>query len=244
MAGAMDLLRLSSDEGFVLDAHGRMLSESDPDRSPAPRLYLTSCEEGNVVKLRHDVSPPHAERVLKLIESGPPWSDPEADPAQLSEIVAILAEAAPPAVEPGVLHHLPKATQFETPLPILFSSTVEGEALERRLAKHGMPKEMADAGFRTSHDLWPPWCASVDGERVASIAFAARLGARSAAIGVYTFPAFRNCGLATAVTGAWSSHSALDNRALFYGARRNNVSSRRVAARLKLPLLGATLRIV
>ncbi len=77
----------------------------------------------------------------------------------------------------------------------------------------------------------------------AAVAFAARLGAQGADVGVYTFPAFRGRGLAVAVTTVWSSLPALSDRALFYSTHRTNASSRRVAERLGLRRVGLSLRV-
>jgi predicted GNAT family acetyltransferase len=79
---------------------------------------------------------------------------------------------------------------------------------------------------------------------IASIAFAARLGAGGAEVGVYTFPGWRSKGLAAAVTAKWSAHPDLEERELFYSTTISNISSRRVAARLGLQQFAISLRAV
>ncbi len=106
-----------------------------------------------------------------------------------------------------------------------------------------MPPALHEAGFKSIADLWEPWCVAVEGEEVAAIAFAARLGVIGAEIGVYTFPGFRSRGFAAAVTAEWSSIPSLDGRALFYSTSRSNRSSQRVAARLGLRIIGASVGI-
>jgi hypothetical protein len=60
---------------------------------------------------------------------------------------------------------------------------------------HGMPDGLAELGFRSTSDLWRPWCmARVDGD-VASIAFAARISEVGAELGVATVKALRGRGL-------------------------------------------------
>ncbi len=40
---------------FVMTESGRLLCDNGPNRAPAPGLYITGCESGNLVRLRHDV---------------------------------------------------------------------------------------------------------------------------------------------------------------------------------------------
>src|SRR5208282_6141236 len=112
-----------------------------------------------------------------------------------------------------------------------------------RFADQGVPQPMFDAGFKGVGDFWEPWCVAVERDEIASIAFAARLSDVGAEIGVYTFPKFRAQGFAAAVTASWSSMPSLAARELFYSTQRSNRSSQRVAARLGLRLIGASLRI-
>ncbi|HUY39709.1 MAG TPA: GNAT family N-acetyltransferase, partial [Candidatus Binataceae bacterium] len=97
--------------------------------------------------------------------------------------------------------------------------------------------------FKGVGDFWEPWCVAVEREEIAAIAFAARLGDSGAEIGVYTFPNFRARGFAAAVTASWSLMPQLDGRALFYSTARSNRSSQRVAARLGLRMIGASVSI-
>ncbi len=112
-----------------------------------------------------------------------------------------------------------------------------------RFAADGMSQPMIDSGFISVADLWEPWCIATDGDQIAAIASAARLGKGGAEIGVYTFPEFRARGFAAAVTAGWSSLAVLDGRALFYSTSRTNRSSQRVAARLGLRMIGASFTI-
>jgi predicted GNAT family acetyltransferase len=112
-----------------------------------------------------------------------------------------------------------------------------------RLARDGPPQVLADAGFKSVDDFWAPWCVALEDGEVAATAFAARLGPFGAEVGVYTFPGFRGRGLASAVTACWSSLAGLAGRNLFYSTQTTNRSSRRVAERLGLVRLGASLSL-
>ena len=102
---------------------------------------------------------------------------------------------------------------------------------------------MLALGFVDGGELWAPWCVALHQDEVASIAFAARLGPSATETGVTTVPAFRGHGFAAAATAGWVSLPSLRGRALFYSTSRTNVSSQRVAQRLGLRFLGASLDI-
>ena len=78
-----------------------------------------------------------------------------------------------------------------------------------------MPRHVVDAGFANVRDFWTPWCVALDGGVIAAVAFAARLGARGAEVGVHTFPDWRSRGPAAAVMAKWTYHPELASRELF-----------------------------
>ncbi len=229
---------------FDLSGDGRILGENDPDRSPGPRLFLAGCTGGNLVHLRHDVDEAAAARIRALVAAEPPWSDPELRPACLPELTALLSREAPVEVMgSAVIHTLPRGLVFATSARIVRSETEPGDRLLARLARDGMPPDLTEAGFIGVGDFWAPWCVALEDGRIAAMAFAARTGRWGAAIGVYTFPAFRGRGLAAAVTADWANLPGLAGRALFYSALFANTSSLRVIERLGLPRVGTSLRI-
>jgi GNAT acetyltransferase len=126
---------------------------------------------------------------------------------------------------------------------VVASGTPAGDALLARLQSEGMPAGLAGMSFADTGDLWPPWCAALGGDTVVSVAFTARLSPLGAEAGVATAPEARGRGLAAAVTAAWSMHPTLAGRACFYTTDAENRSSRRVAERLGLRLLGATISV-
>jgi RimJ/RimL family protein N-acetyltransferase len=106
-----------------------------------------------------------------------------------------------------------------------------------------MPASLVALGFPDTGEFWPPWAAVFDGDEIAALGFAARLGARGADLGLVTVPAFRGRGYGAAATAAWAAHPALANRTLFYSTTLTNLSSQRVVARLGLRFIGTTCRI-
>ena len=243
-ADGMSLLRIAQQTGLVLTASGRIARANDPDRSPGPLLGLFGCAQGNLVRIRHDVSDRLARDLLEIAGTEPPWTDADREPSCLGLLLACLSSELPvKKVVLEVAHRIPNALAREHGAKLVQSDSAEGVELAARFANSNMPRNMVDAGFKRVADLWGPWCIAREGDAVASIAFAARLGENGAAIGVYTFPGFRGRGLAAAVTSGWSAHPALARRVLFYSASRDNQSSRRVIERLQLPRIGASLLV-
>jgi hypothetical protein len=240
----LHLLELDVETMFVPSGAGRICRENDPDRSAGPRMYFAGCARGNVACVRDDVDEQLAVRLLAVAAEAPVWREPEVIPQCLAKIVELLSSVQPAVtIGPGLIYELPNGLNYEHSATIVRGDSVEGERMFARLADRGLPRYMMDAGFKSVGDFWEPWCVAMEGEEIASIAFAARIAAKGAEIGVYTFPKFRARGFAAAVTASWSSMATLGDRALFYSTQKSNRSSQRVAARLGLRLIGASLRI-
>ena len=228
---------------FVLSASGRILRENDPDHSPGPRVFFAGCSEGNLAYVRHDVPEDVAAVAAALMNAEPPWVKAGVLPARLPGVLDLLAPAAVGGLEVSLIYVLPRQAGADATADLVRSGTPEGEALLATLRRSGMPAHLVDAGFLGVGDLWSPWCVALEGGTSASIAFAARLGERGAAVGVYTFADFRGRGLAAAVTAGWSALPELNGLELFYSTLSTNTSSRQVAARLGLRQIGLGLRI-
>jgi RimJ/RimL family protein N-acetyltransferase len=245
--GASDdlaLLRIHLESMFALSDSGRILREGPPDNSPGPRLCLAGCAGGNIVRLRHDVSDEIAREAAALAGVKPHWSDPSVAPRCLDALVKLLwADAPAETATPALIYRLPNGLAYDAGATIIRGDEADGEQLLARFSRQGMPAHLIEAGFTGLDDFWEPWCAAMEGGEIAAMAFAARLGARGADVGVYSFPGFRGRGLAAAVTASWSSLPSLQDRALFYSTHTTNRSSQRVAARLGLRRIGVSVRI-
>jgi hypothetical protein len=177
-------------------------------------MWVAGTAAGNVVRFRHDVE----------------------------DCVAALLGA--DRIERELTFVLEGVAAATAGVPVVMSGTANGDELLARLESDGMPAGLTGMGFADTGDLWPPWCAALAGESVVSVAFAARLSPVGAEIGVATAPEARGRGLAASVTAAWSRHPAIACRARFYTTAVENRSSRRVAERLGLRLLGPTISVV
>jgi RimJ/RimL family protein N-acetyltransferase len=81
-----------------------------------------------------------------------------------------------------------------------------------------------------------PWAIALRDGRVAAVAHTPASTERAAEIGIWTHPDFRGQGLAAATTAHWARVAS--GRTLFYSTSADNLSSKRVAARLGLEQLG------
>ena len=229
---------------LVMSPSDRIERSNDPDCSPGPRLYFSGCVHGNIMRVRDDLDDQIASRLLAIGAQEPPWRKPDVLPRCLGKFIDLLSTSQPVAtVAPHVIYRLPNHLEYEHTATIVRGDCAEGAAMLARFAERGLPQAMLAAGFKGVGDFWEPWCVAVEHDEIAAIAFAARLGDNGAEIGVYTFPNFRSRGFAAAVTASWSSMPRLDGRALFYSTARSNRSSQRVAARLGLRMIGASVSI-
>lgn len=236
------LLEIDIETIFAISVDGRIVRQNFPDCSPGPRFFLAGCPAGNLARVRWDLEDRVAARVLDIAAKKAPWRDFDAMPACMSKIAELLA-AQHQALVPALIYELPNGLRYQGRARIVRGDSPEGERLLVRLAERGMPEYMVAAGFKSIADFWEPWCAALDGGDIASMCYAARLGDKGAEAGVYTFQQYRARGLAAAVTASWSSLTALQDRALFYSTSKMNRSSRRVAARLGLRQIGASISI-
>ena len=238
------LLAANVATNFVLSDGDRIESENDPDLTPCPRVFVGGCANGNIVRVHRDLSAATARAVGDRVGQAPPWPNPRVAPTFLAEVSEILAREAPvESATPGVIYQVPHGRAPASDVKVVRSETPAGQALLARLAERGMPRALRKAGFAGVRDLWTPWCAALEGEDVAAVAFAARLSPLGAEIGLFTVPAYRGRGLATLLTAAWSSLDFLEDRDLFYSTLTTNRASVRVAERLGLRRLGAGVRI-
>jgi hypothetical protein len=240
-----DLLEIQAAAMFVSTEAGRIRRENDPDRSPGPRLYLGGCASGNIVRIRHDVSDKTARAIAALAAQEPSLRERHSTPRHLNAYIELL-DAETPVRERalGLVYELPKdVVSGSQDVTLVRSDTPEGDRLLAALVERGMPQAIVAAGFVTVSEFWPPWCVGLRQGEIASIAFGARIGPAGADLGVNTVPAFRGCGIAQAVTAGWASHPALRGHALFYSTARTNLSSQRVAEKLGLRFIGASLRV-
>ena len=239
-----ELLAIHVDQLYTLTEGGRIGPEHGPDRSPGPRLYLGGCDTGNVARIGHEVGDETARAIEALVAGEPPLRDPDSTPIHLDGYIELLSREAPVEEQSsGLVYRLPNDLGYEHDVALVSSGTPEGDRLLAVIADRGMPRAMVEVGFLSLDHFWPPWCVALHEGEIASIAFAVRTGAAAAEIGLTTMPAFRGRGFGPAATAGWTSHPSLRGLALFYSTDRTNLASQRVAERLGLRFIGASLRL-
>ena len=244
MVAEASLLAVQFRTLFVLTNCGRIERENDPDHSPGPRLWLAGCVSGNVIGLRSDISDTVAAEIATIAATEPPFIDRNAPPKHLDRYVGLLSRDAPVARQSlGRIYELPHHLKYAHRVRLISDDSHAGRHFHAHLSADGMPDELAELGFRSLSDLWPPWCVALVDGKAASVAFAARIAETGAELGVATAKAFRGQGYAAAAIAGWSASPALQSRALFYSTDRINVSSQRVVARVGLRFVGASLRL-
>jgi hypothetical protein len=240
---SLALLTLQAATCFVLTKRERIACENDPDRSGGPRFYFAGCEDGNVAFVHRDLPDEIAAAALSLSASQPPWTAGE--PCFLNALTKLVgAPASAACAEASIIYRLPGDVAWPEGGSFVCCDTPEGGELVQRFRRDGFPEHLVAAGFATVADLWWPWCMAFEGDRIAAIAFAARLGPLGAELGVHTLARFRGRGHASAATAKWASLPGLGDRALFYSTSSANIPSQRVAEKLGLERIGSGLRII
>jgi hypothetical protein len=240
----IDLLKIDFRTLFILNTNDRILDENEPIPSEGPQFWLARCSEGQVYGFHVDVNDKTIDRIKHLIASDPTTPDEPGHRNNLHDYLTLLRRGqSDPDYNFGLIYHLPHSLSYVTPSNLVFSNLDDGKALLHSWQTSGMPKSLLDLGFNSTADIWPPWCAAIVGDEVASLAFCARLSDEGAELGLVTVKEFRGRGLAAAVTAGWARHPELEGRELFYSMDARNEGSKRVAERLGLRQVGLSLRI-
>lgn len=240
----LDLSALHLVTRFILDDDGRIVCENAPDRAATPRLYLEGCRSGNLARVSHDVEAETAHAIAALAADEPPFCDPEQRPVHFDEYQRLLdPDALVRRWGTGLVWTFPEGFAYSSDVPLVGSETPDGERLLAGIRERGMPAPLVVLGYRGVEDFWAPWCVALHAGEAAAVAITARLGPAGAEVGVATVPALRGRGYAAAAVAGWAALPALRGRRLFYSTQRQNLSSRRVAARLGLRYRGASFAI-
>ena len=236
----LERLDLEGQTLFVLTPEGRIARENDPDRSAGPKFWLAGCGQGNVARLHRDVASGVAAEIAARVSREPPFQVPGTLPHFIGQYERLLP-GAQRSLE--LVHDLPHRLPHETGGHLIASGSADGACFIAGVQKHGMPDNLVALRMRVLEDLWAPWVILMAEGEVAAMAFAARLSADGAELGLATVPKFRGRGLAARVTAAWTNLPELRSRRLFYGADQDNLASQRVVAKLGLRRIGVSLRL-
>ena len=84
----------------------------------------------------------------------------------------------------GAVYQLPHHLKYAHRVRLISDDSHAGRHFHAHLSADGMPDELAELGFRSLSDLWPPWCVALVDGKAASVAFAARIAETGAELGV------------------------------------------------------------
>lgn len=107
-----------------------------------------------------------------------------------------------------------------------------------RVLPHRVPSWEADEWSALVLGGSGPWAMVLAGSRVTGICHTARDHPAGVEAGTWTDPGYRGRGHAATATAVWAALPAMGGRHIFYSTTSDNASSRRVAERLGLRLLG------
>lgn len=221
----LELMQARTNVLFTYDGRGRMLYDNDPERRPAPRIYLAYTADGYVLRFGQAISDVTAAQIGEIVHRQPPVEDVRTTPRVVEAVQEALSGQSP-APQGG------PAYRFPEPLPSP-GGTVQITEATVQLALHTYPWLLAELA-----EWWPCFAVVRDGAAV-SICFSARIGAAVCEAGVETVPAFRRHGYAATVTAAWVSAILHSGRIPVYSTSWGNVASQGVAQHLGLILFGA-----
>jgi RimJ/RimL family protein N-acetyltransferase len=176
--------------------------------------------------------------LIEAVDRSPPAAAPDQEPPALAACRLILAAAgAPLVVAAGPYYLIESHVRAETRVRIVRSDASTDDRLRRLNPGNWEPDEWDDL----LDGALGPWAMAVAEGRVVSLCHTPRsMTERAAECGVWTHPDDRGRGYAAAVTAAWAGILRASGRCLFYSTDARNVSSQRVAARLRLRPIGWT----
>jgi RimJ/RimL family protein N-acetyltransferase len=234
----VELLRTEIETLWVPDERGRLLRVRSRTFRAAPEFVLAvGADGGQWVAFGVDVPELVAHELEAVLGGAAAAAGPAEPPSGVARCMELLEDAFGRVVlSSGLSYVIPPGVAFSSTAVVTRSDGPEVSSLPRRAPSSA---NWDDDEWRMLLDgVLGPWAiASIDG-RIVSICHCARLADKGAEAGVWTDPDFRGQGHAAAVVAAWTSLLAPTGRQLFYSTIRENRSSQRVAARLRLRQIG------
>jgi RimJ/RimL family protein N-acetyltransferase len=204
----------------------------------ASGVKISSAREGQLLFVGSAVPDALVHALIDAVDRSPLAPAPEQEPPALAACREILEPAcAPLSVDAGPYYLIEPHVRAERRTRIVRSGKSPGEWLRQLNPGNWEPDEWDDL----LDGALGPWAMAVAEGRVVSICHTPRpMTERAAECGVWTHPDYRGRGYAAAVTAAWAAILRASGRCLFYSTDAQNVSSQRVAARLRLRPIGWT----
>ncbi|HEY6176991.1 MAG TPA: GNAT family N-acetyltransferase [Kofleriaceae bacterium] len=236
------LLALIARTLFTHDAAGRLIDVNEPGGPRAPRFYMLWDGHDLLWRVRHDLPSSLVAALAAIVTGHPAPHDLERLPLFAEAIRTALAEHAAVANELGGFEyvfpeevHPPDAPAADSPgaAADVIAVTAENAAVLQRWLPEW--SNYAATGL-------PMMAALVDGAAVA-VAACVRFPGDATEAGVETHAAFRGRGHAAMATAAWARAVRAHGLVPLYGTSWRNHASQRVAAKLGLIRVAASLGI-
>jgi hypothetical protein len=231
----LDLLRLEIKTLWISDERGRLLRTNEPAARAAPFLVIAGAQGGRALALGADVPDALAVELRAAVARAEPSHDPRDRPRVLERCRHLLeAGLSPVRIACGPTYVMPGSVAYASEVHI-HRSDCDVESLRDKRPVSAWAAEECDGLLNGC--VGPFAIATVD-DQVVSVCHTSRMGAGAAEAGVWTDPALRGNGHASAVTAAWASLFDRTLFTLFYSTSGDNVASQRVAAKLGLREIG------
>ena len=221
------LMVLRANALFTYDERGRMTWTNEPDRRPAPRVFLGCTATGCVARFGASLADAPARRLTDVIARWPLAGEATISEGLRAAIHESLAAEAPVAHESG-------GPVYRFPVSI----ALPGDAIEITPETIALVRET----FPWLYDdlaVWRPCFAVVVDGAARSVCFTSRIGVAAMEAGVFTLPDYRGLHLAVTTTAAWGASIQERNFVPLYSTDWTNHASQAVARRAGLIMFGA-----
>jgi hypothetical protein len=227
----VDLVLKRVEALYRCDHRGRLVSINQWNGGAAPRFYLLRTAESVVCRFRADVPDDLVQRLEELCTQQPKSRPPEWLPAQYGQYLDLLSS------------HAPVERVWAGPAFVCTPDVAAG----------GSPVAICDDNahlLRGGFDDWlpdvarrQPFIAIIEDNRAVSICASVRISKAVHCAGVETLVAYRQRGHAVNAVAAWAMAVRSLGATPFYSTSWENCASQRVAARLRLPLVGVDFHV-
>jgi len=213
------------------DRRGRLISVNESNGGPAPRFYLMRTTEGVICRFRADLQDDLVARLEDLCAQEPKGAPPGRLPAQRGRYLLLLSShAAVDRVWAG------PAYMVTQDVPPGTAATAIGDD-NADLLRGGFEAWLTEVSHRQ------PFMAIVEDDRAVSICASVRISDTVHCAGVETLVAYRRRGHAVNAVAAWAMAVRSRGATPFYSTSWENHASQRIAARLRLSLVGVDFHV-
>ena len=220
------LIEIQLDVLLARNAAGRLIATRDPERRPAPRLFMARAADGNVWGVRQDVDAAVAAELDRLCAAEPPLAapGPRARPSSAERARELLA---------------PVSLEWRGPAYVL-PAELPADERARELTSASPPEWLEPFSWlRDRLDEYAPVAIALqDGEPAALCHSPRGMTDHAAEAGVLTLEPLRGRGLATAAVACWARAVQQRGRLALYSTSWDNLASQAVARRLSARLYG------